>query len=112
MKNLKITIPITPISINKCWQGKRYKTGDYKQWRIDFSRCCKAIRTNLEDEIEVALSFYLKHYKTTDIDNLIKPTLDALQDKEIIKDDRFIKKIIAEKFKVKNKRDEKIIIEI
>lgn len=108
LMNKPICIPLKPITVNQCWQGRRFKTPKYKEWR-------KAIGWLLNKdkyprgECEVILDFYIKHYSTTDVDNLIKPTLDALQEHGVIENDKYIVSIRATKHKSVNER---IIIQI
>ena len=68
---------IKPISINKCFQGRRFKTPEYKQYERDLHLLgghFKAIR----GDVEVIIEWYLKNDKMTDIDNPVKPILDFL----------------------------------
>jgi len=104
-------IKIKPISINKCWQGRRYKTPEYTNWRIAFGLLASN-SVRFSGYIEINLKFYIHNYKMADVDNFIKPTLDALVDKNIIDDDRFIKRIISEKFQIAKNIDEHIYINI
>ena len=102
-------IQINPISVNKCFQGRRFKTPAYKAWREEF--CLKAKTDCVDFEAkEVIITFGIKNFKMADLDNLIKPLLDALQEAHIIKDDRYIEKIHANKVKVDKKEDEYIEI--
>ncbi len=48
----------------------------------------------------------------SDIDNFIKPLQDILVKGKIIEDDRFIKSILIIKEQVKDKKDEKIVLDI
>jgi len=105
-------IRLKPITVNKCWQGRRFKTPEYETWREAFGYLITTDEGYVEEdgELEVWLKFYLKHYSTTDVDNLVKPTLDALQENGVIENDRFIKRIVAEKFHSKDERIEINII--
>lgn len=109
VKQLNMRIQISPISVNKMFQGRRFKTAFYKAWREEF---CYKLNTDLRDlepEI-VALEFGIKNFKIADLDNMVKGTLDALTESGVIKDDRFIRKLILEKKKVEKKDDEYIEI--
>lgn len=91
-------IDIKPITVNQCWQGRRFKTATYKKWRDDFGLIINNKEKEKSHELSVILEFYIKHESTTDLDNLIKPTLDALKENGIIEDDRFIKSLEAYKY--------------
>jgi Holliday junction resolvase RusA-like endonuclease len=72
-------VNINPISVNKCWQGRRFKTPDYKTYenellyKLPDIKMCKG---ELTIKIEFGFSSKLK-----DIDNPLKPFLDILQKK-------------------------------
>jgi len=102
------TIKIKPFSINKAWQGRRFKTPEYKQWRIDFSLLCGKGKM-IKGLVDVNLKFYLKNFAMIDVDNCVKTTLDSLVENGFIEDDRKIVKLAVEKIKSK---DEKIEFEI
>lgn len=72
-------ISIKPLSVNKCWQGKRFKTKDYEVYEKELLYLLpkKAIYPG-------KLALYLKvgfSSKASDLDNCIKPILDILQKK-------------------------------
>jgi len=72
-------VKIKPLSVNKAWQGKRYKTPEYKDYRM-------LLRYTLPDvaPIPKPMLLYVRFYvssKASDLDNLLKPFIDALQDK-------------------------------
>ena len=96
-------VDIKPISINKCWRGRRFKTPEYAAWRTESMRLIKKNKLKMvEGKCTVHLSFHCsKNYARADVDNMIKPALDSLVDAGAIKDDRYIEKIIVEKMKSK-----------
>jgi len=96
MKQLEIKLK--PITVNQCWQGRRFKTPAYTNWRKSFSLLLKD-KSQIKGELSVILEFYIKHASTTDTDNLIKPTLDALKEIGVIVDDKYITEIHAYKYK-------------
>jgi Holliday junction resolvase RusA-like endonuclease len=108
---MKIKIQIRPLSVNKAWQGRRFKTKEYKRYEKDvlylLPRKCP-----LEGELFVRYVFYLKNYKISDNDNPVKPLQDIMVKKGIIKDDRFIKGTLIIKEPVKDIKDEKIVLDI
>jgi Holliday junction resolvase RusA-like endonuclease len=79
-----IRIEINPISVNSCWQGKRFKTPKYKKYESDVLiqlpniSICKAPYLIF---INVGFSS-----KLSDLDNILKPIFDILQKKYNIND--------------------------
>ena len=90
-------IKVKPLSVNRVWQGRRFKTPLYKQYEKDCSWFLKGKK--IDGDVEIHFKFYIKHEKTSDLDNFIKPLLDLIVKAGLIDDDRFVKKIIAQKFK-------------
>jgi Holliday junction resolvase RusA-like endonuclease len=112
---LKFKVNIKPFSINCAWQGKRYKTPDYKRWRQEFNIIVpkdKTIKYPIKGYIEIKYEFFLRKYKKCDAENFIKPTSDALVESGIIHDDRFIKKYTIEKYMLNDLDEEHIEVEI
>ena len=72
-----ITIPIKPLSVNQCWQGKRFKTKEYERYEKDVMALLVAIKLPHPP--------YCVHYEfgfsnsMADIDNPVKPVQDILQ---------------------------------
>lgn len=74
-----VRISIKPLSVNKCWQGRRFKTRDYTDYE-------KELLYLLPKKVIYPgkLALYLKigfSSKTSDLDNAIKPILDIFQKK-------------------------------
>lgn len=73
-------IDIKPISVNKCWQGRRFKTAEYKAYEQELLyKLPKKIELPKGEKsllIQVGLSSSL-----SDIDNIAKPFIDILQKK-------------------------------
>lgn len=110
-----IKIPLKPMSVNEIFQGRRYKTRKYKDWRQSFGELLRYnnnIKSTIEGFINIDIKFYIQSFRLRDVDNMVKGVQDALVENEAIEDDRFIKKLTAEKFEVKNKEDVKIEIRI
>lgn len=105
------TVNIEPFSINKAWQGKRFKTKEYGYWR---EACMYALRgiEPVHGKVEVWTRFHIQHITTTDTNNLIKTLFDAMVDAKIIDDDRFIYREHHEKVPLVKGEGEKIEIEI
>ena len=93
-----VRISIKPLSINECWQGRRFKTTKYFSYReILFYLLPKIKIPSGKLKISITIGF---SNKNADIDNPIKPFLDALQDKYGFNDKR-IYKLEIEKVDVK-----------
>lgn len=106
-----IKLEIKPLSVNKAWQGRRYKTDEYKLYEENVMFMLRRIKLldidflkPLKIEIVAGMSV------SADIDNVVKPFLDILQkrfnfnDKNIM--ELFLKKEITPKkyikFKISN----------
>ena len=67
------------LSVNKCWQGRRFKTQDYKAYEEEILYKLKPLELPEAPYtlfVEVGLSS-----KLADIDNVAKPFIDILQKK-------------------------------
>ena len=86
-----IKLDIKPFSVNEAWQGKRYRTTKYKKWR---GSCSWLLPNRLEGfdkdkHYKLSVKFGVSG-KRSDIDNPLKPFLDALTDRYRDFDDRLI----------------------
>jgi Holliday junction resolvase RusA-like endonuclease len=89
-------INIKPMSINNCFQGRRFRTSEFKHWQTTIF--LNLPKGKIESKnICLMVCFYLKHPAQSDLDNFLKPLIDCLVKKGIIKDDRYITKIEARK---------------
>jgi Holliday junction resolvase RusA-like endonuclease len=97
-----------PLSVNQCWEGKRFKTLEYKKYERDLLLMLPK-KTFKFDKFSIEIEFGFSS-PLADIDNPLKPFLDILQKKYDI-NDRYIftlkvsKKIVAKeneyiKFKI------------
>ena len=93
---MNIEVKIKPLSINKAWQGRRFKTQDYKKYEEEFLWLLPK-KEMIKGDVEIDLKFYLKKPKRCDVDNFVKPILDFLTKKMYIEDDCFVYKLRAEK---------------
>lgn len=76
--------------------GERVKTRAYRNWLNSQSlrlrmRACPPEERNISVEIEANID------RRRDLDNLVKPILDALQHEGIIRDDRYVDHIHIER---------------
>ena len=87
-------VNIKPLSVNKCFQGRRYKTKEYKAYEQELM--LKLQPFDLPSKpYKLIITFGFSN-KLSDIDNALKPTLDILQKKYGF-NDRDIYKLIVEK---------------
>ena len=73
------TINIKPLSVNKCWQGRRFKTKDYKSYECELLLKLKNIEI-CSGYLKLNITFGYSN-KLSDIDNGLKPFIDILQKK-------------------------------
>jgi Holliday junction resolvase RusA-like endonuclease len=83
-------IEIKPLSVNQCWQGKRFKTPKYK----DFEKQVLLLLPNNYKvplgDLQITLKWGFSS-KLSDWDNPIKPFQDILQKKYNFNDSRIFK---------------------
>ena len=109
---MKQLINIKPLSVNKAWQGKRFKTGDYKAYEKELLFLLdnkKAVDFDRESQIDAYVRFGFSN-GGCDIDNPVKPLLDILQKKYGFNDSR-IYRLRLEREQV-NKGEEYIFFEL
>ena len=106
---LKFQIKEKPLSVNRAWQGKRFKTQEYKDYEELLLFTLPKHKTP-EGKLHLTIEFGFSNM-ASDIDNPIKPLLDIMQ-KRYGFNDKQIYKLTVEKKKVK-KGDEytKIVID-
>jgi len=109
---MRISIPIKPLSVNACFQGRRFKTPAYKQYdkALDFHLLQFRREIVKAEWYEVYYKFYLKNYGMTDGDNCVKALSDGLVRNGFLLDDRRIKRFHVEKFKSDKDRIEVEIV--
>lgn len=72
-------LKIKPISVNDCWQGRRFKTPVYTSFEHEMTYLLPKLKVpsgKLLLRLTVGVSS-----KAADVDNVIKPILDILQKK-------------------------------
>ena len=72
-------VNIKPLSVNACWQGKRFKTPKYKDYEKELINKLKPMDIP-DGKLKVFLVFGLSS-KLADIDNPVKAFIDILQKK-------------------------------
>ncbi len=73
-------IKIKPLSINKAWQGKRFKSNAYKAYEIELLLKLPTLSVSKDKLLGIEIMVYFKN-KASDIDNVLKPMLDIMQKK-------------------------------
>ena len=93
-------IKIKPLSVNKAWQGKRFKTNEYKQYEKEVSLLLPSHLKIPEGRLRLNLEWGFSS-KASDFDNPVKPFTDILQKKYGFNDSRIyeshIKKVDVKK---------------
>ena len=98
MNKIDVELKIKPLSINQCFQGRRYKTRNYDDYIKEFLILLPK-KTQIKGEIGIKMMFWLQNSKRCDLDNLCKPILDILVKKGYIQDDRAVQEIYLKKVK-------------
>lgn len=62
---------VKPVSVNTCWQGKRFKTLHYSQYERDLLYLLPKLQIP-EGDLKVTITFGLSS-SLSDIDNPLKP---------------------------------------
>ena len=52
-----INLKIKPLSVNKAWQGKRFKTPEYKKYEIQMLRMLPNIKINEFKQLKIKCGF-------------------------------------------------------
>lgn len=87
--DIQVKLDIKPLSINKAFQGRRFKTSECKDYEKELWTILPK-KTMITGEIDIWFDFFLKNYNKTDISNLIKVTEDLLVKRGYFEDDRKI----------------------
>jgi len=113
-------LKIRPLTINKAFQGRRFKTKDYIIYEHEALIRLASSKSKKKDDggwekvagwVEIRYEFHIKNYKITDVGNLEKLISDIVVKAGMIEDDRFIKRLDLEKFQCFG-NDEYIVISI
>lgn len=86
MLNRDVVVKTKALSVNKCWQGRRFKTKEYVDYEAKLLRDLPDILIPagpLRIDYEFGFS-----YSGADIDNVIKPLQDILQKRYDFDDNR------------------------
>ena len=92
-----VKIKIKPISVNSCWQGRRFKNKNYLIWEKSLLNLLPAtLKIPKKRKLQIKIEFGLSS-KLSDLDNPIKPTLDVLEKKYPDFSDRNVYQMIVHK---------------
>lgn len=95
-----LRINLKPISVNKAWQGRRFKSKEYKGFEQDFLlELSKMDIQKTEGEYGMTLHFHMKNALASDLSNFIKTTEDIIVKAGLVDDDRFCKQMVVRKYK-------------
>jgi len=83
-------IEIKPLSVNQCWQGKRFKTPNYKKFEKEVLLLLPNNYKVPLGDLKITLKWGFSS-KLSDWDNPIKPFQDILQKKYDFNDSRIFK---------------------
>jgi len=88
-------VRIKPLSVNKAWQGRRFKTEDYK----DYEQALLLMLPNItvpDGALELEMTVGYSN-RQADIDNFVKPFVDVMQTKYGFNDSRIYRMILNKK---------------
>jgi len=74
-----LIVPIKPLSVNRAWQGRRYKTDAYKSFERELLLLLPRITIPETGELRAEYEFGMS--SQSDWDNPVKPVQDVLQKK-------------------------------
>ena len=72
-----VRLDLRPLSVNKCWQGRRFKTPEYKEYEQTVLLLLPKLKIP-SGKLALTITFGFSN-KASDIDNPLKPLLDILQ---------------------------------
>lgn len=72
-------VNIKPMTVNQAWQGRRYKTPKYKKWGEQIKWLLPYQKEVPRGRLILSVRFGVSS-KLSDLDNLLKPFIDSLQD--------------------------------
>jgi len=103
-------INIKPLSINKCFQGRRFKTQEYKDYEQEVYYMLKPMKISKKKKLSLRI---IVGFKSTlaDIDNIAKPFIDILQKKYGFNDNQIYELLLFKEI-VPKKEEQFISFEI
>lgn len=104
---LFLKLDLKPMSVNRAWQGRRFKSREYLRYISELTILLRQAQIQrMEGDVQITYRFFLKRFSTTDGDNLVKPLQDVLVQNGVIPDDRHILRYVIEKYPSKVDRIE------
>lgn len=103
-----VIVDIVPMSVNKAWQGKRFKTKEYKE----YEKSVLWLLPNVDipsGDLQINLNVYFSN-KNSDIDNVAKPFIDILQKKYGFNDSRVYRLVMTKYIVPKGKENIEFVI--
>lgn len=94
---MKISLDVNPLSSNRAWQGRRFKSADYKVFEKEVTALLP-VGKSFKGYVRIDYSFYVKNFNR-DVDNMIKTLQDLLVKRGYIKNDNSIVELHAVKIK-------------
>jgi|SRR6267154_2493442 len=88
-------VKIKPLSVNEAWQGRRFKTKDYKTYEAFLLYTLKQLKIP-SGPLSMSIEFGFSN-KGADIDNCVKPFLDVLQKRYNFNDNKIYSLNITKK---------------
>ena len=104
---------ISPISINKAFKGRRFRTLEHKKYVKDLLILLKRYKgIKPKNNYRIEIIFYFKN-NLSDLSNYVKIFEDCIVKSKIVKDDRYcMEMLLIKKIDKKNERIEFKIEEI
>lgn len=96
-KRNQVCVKVKPLTVNQCWQGKRFKTPEYKSYEKHLLLLLPKIVIP-PGKLKLIAEFGAS-YLGSDIDNFLKPAIDIMQKKYWFNDSN-IWELEVKKFKV------------
>lgn len=88
-----IKVKVKPLSVNRVWQGRRFKTKEYKDYETLVLSLLPDALEIPDGELQVVYEFGLSNM-SSDWDNPVKPFQDVLQKKYGFNDSRIVKAVV------------------
>jgi Holliday junction resolvase RusA-like endonuclease len=110
---MNLKLDMGPLSNNKAWKGRHFKTREYKQFESDIIKILPPSReVRSKSEVFVHYVYHLKSYGLSDTANMEKTLTDMLVKRGYLLDDRYIRAIYQRKERLGEGEREWINIQI
>lgn len=103
-------INIVPLTVNKCWRGRRFKTALYQEYEKELIYTLPKLVIP-SGKLKITIVWGVSS-KLADIDNPIKPFLDCLQKKYDFNDRRIYELMVKKKDVKKGEESIDFLIDI